>query len=953
MADRTVKVTLIANAAGFIRGMDEARRATRQTTQDATARLAEQRDAYNELGRSALAVGTIAAAAVGLAVARFAEFDRAMSEVQASTHESASNMSLLRDAAIEAGASTVFTATEAANAIDELAKAGVSTADILGGALAGSLDLASAGGLGVAEAASIAATAMTQFNIAGADVPHVADLLAAGAGKAQGSVQDLSQALNQGGLVASQAGFSIEETTGTLAAFASAGLLGSDAGTSLKTAIIALEKPSAAAAATMKQYGISVYDSNGSMLSFSGIAGQLQDKLGGLTEQQRNSALATIFGTDAIRSAGVLYAQGAEGIEQWESKVNDSGYAAETARLKLDNLSGDIEKLGGAVDSGLIKSGSSANDVLRGLTQGVTGLVDTISSLPEPVLAVGLGLTGLVGGAGLLGGGFLALVPKISATKLAMESLNLSGKSLLKGFGKGGAIALGLASLASGLAAVGQDASLTDVEISKLDASLKTANLYNLNSQFDTGRRGVDGFAESLKQLYTDDFFQSEQSNLWWSRLIKGASGGAIDFAPGLDKAVSQFKELGTQMAQLAKTDFRAADNQFQQLVKQAQAAGAGSEVYQELLNAMGPYKSALVEMASAAGYATDDQSILNIAMQKGSTYTQLMRDAASKNAASLDEMAGVAGDASDAVSDLAEQIKNFASGQFDMNAAQRDFEAAVDSATDSLQAQKDAYQEANGTLDGFVASLDIGSASGRENSAALDEIAKKANESAAAIFAQTGSVDQSTAALNLGRDALYNQLAAFGVTGSAADLYVAKLLATPKDLQTAVVLNGIQRSQEQIDAFIAANHNRVVSIQVNATNPNIGFGLGDGRAEGGAIYGPGGPRDDTAGIFRLSNGEHVLTAADVQAMGGQRSVYKFRSALHGYAAGGEVGPVYRPAPRGGTYASSSVHVAPQVSLAGARIVIEVGGRQIEGVIQEQIVAAEQQSNMASMMGVQ
>jgi TP901 family phage tail tape measure protein len=101
--------------------------------------------------------------------------------------------------------------------------------------------------LDVADAAQIAATALTQFKLEGSDIPHVADLLAAGAGKAQGSVDDLSQALNQGGLVASQAGQSIEDTTGVLAAFAAAGLIGSDAGTSLKTALIALEKPSTAA----------------------------------------------------------------------------------------------------------------------------------------------------------------------------------------------------------------------------------------------------------------------------------------------------------------------------------------------------------------------------------------------------------------------------------------------------------------------------------------------------------------------------------------------------------------------------------------------------------------------------------------------------------------------------------------------------------------------------------
>ncbi len=122
-------------------------------------------------------------------------------------------MGLLREAALEAGASTVFTATEAANAIEELGKAGLTTTQILDGGLSGALDLAAAGQLSVAEAAGIAAIAVKQFNLEGGDVPHVADLLAAGAGKAVGSVEDLSAALGQAGLVANGAGQSIEDTT--------------------------------------------------------------------------------------------------------------------------------------------------------------------------------------------------------------------------------------------------------------------------------------------------------------------------------------------------------------------------------------------------------------------------------------------------------------------------------------------------------------------------------------------------------------------------------------------------------------------------------------------------------------------------------------------------------------------------------------------------------------------
>ena len=141
-----------------------------------------------------------------------------------------------------------------------MAKAGLSARDILAGGLTGALDLAAAGGLGVAEAAGIAATTLQQFQLDGEEATHVADLLAAGAGKAMGDVTDLGTALDQAGLVASQFGLSVDETVGTLSAFASAGMLGSDAGTSMRTMLLRLANPTKEVADLMSSLGISAYD---------------------------------------------------------------------------------------------------------------------------------------------------------------------------------------------------------------------------------------------------------------------------------------------------------------------------------------------------------------------------------------------------------------------------------------------------------------------------------------------------------------------------------------------------------------------------------------------------------------------------------------------------------------------------------------------------------------------
>ena len=377
MADRTVVYRLMVEASQFKAQMAAAGQAAQQTGQQIDTGVSRG------AGRASKALDLLGVSAVGAAamvgvkvVTAAADFEQAMSGVQAATHESASNMEALRDAALSAGAQTAFSATEAAAGIENLAKAGISTQDILGGGLAGALDLAAAGQLGVADASEIAATALTQFKLSGEDVPHVADLLAAGAGKAQGEVTDLAQALKQSGLVASQMGLSVEETTGTLAAFAEAGLLGSDAGTSFRTMLLRMANPTKQSADLMAQLGINAYDANGAFVGMESLAGQLQTAFEGKTQAERDSAMATIFGSDAIRAAAVLYENGSEGVAGWTDKVNDAGYAAGTAAIQMDNLRGDVEELQGALETAFIQEGSEDLGGLRGLTQLTTNVIN-------------------------------------------------------------------------------------------------------------------------------------------------------------------------------------------------------------------------------------------------------------------------------------------------------------------------------------------------------------------------------------------------------------------------------------------------------------------------------------------------------------------------------------------------------------------------------------------------
>lgn len=384
--NRNITVRLLADTSKFTAGMAKV-----SAEAEKTSTTMEASGGKTKLLTAGIAAAGIAATALGVAAVRMAaDFDASMSTVQANTGASADEMSLLRQAAIDAGADTVYSATDAADAINELGKAGMSTSDILSGGLNGALDLAASDGMEVAEAAELMSSAMAQFNLTGADATRIADALAAGAGKAQGSARDLGYALQQSGMVANSFGIGMEETVGTLTSFANAGMTGSDAGTSLKSMLIALANPTKKAQNLMDELGISAYDAQGNFIGLKALAGQLQTQMSGLTQAQRNQALATIFGSDAIRAANVLYNEGSDGIADWTKKVSDSGYAAQQAAAKNDNLRGDLENLSGSFESMMIKLGEGGQGPLRKLVQTIDMLVDGFGQLPAPVQQMGM-----------------------------------------------------------------------------------------------------------------------------------------------------------------------------------------------------------------------------------------------------------------------------------------------------------------------------------------------------------------------------------------------------------------------------------------------------------------------------------------------------------------------------------------------------------------------------------
>jgi len=777
MADRVVSVSIRAEIAGYLAGMEKVRAATAKTSDEAQ-KLEKQSAAFEKVGAGLLTIGAAAAAAVALTVKSFADFDAQMSQVQSLSHATATEMDTLRNAALTMGQGIGFSATQVADAETELVKAGVSVKDIMGGALKGALDLAAAGQINVADATEIAATAMTQFGLSGKDIPHVADLLAAGADKSLGGVEELGAALKQSGLVAAQFGLSIDDTVGTLSEFAAAGLMGSDAGTSLKQMFLQLATPSKQAADAMKQYHISAYDAQGDFVGMTSLADQLQKGFAGVDDASRDAALGIIFGSDAIRAANILYTDGAKGNQKWISSVNDAGFAARQAAGKMDNLNGDVKKLGAAFESGLIKSGSSANDILRSMTQNATGFIKAVSDAPPALQGVGLGLTALVAATALAGGGFLSLVPKIAAARAAMKDLQLSGAALGRGFATGGVIALGLYAITAGIAGLGKEAQLTDSQIAKLNAAVTASNSKSLNQQFTGGGGAFDMIgtkATTAKQALDSLTKGLGPTNVAWGKFFDnvfktGTSDTATRFA-------AQFKQMGTILSTTAETDLGSATKGFNSLLKEM---GGGKDTAKRLLDQMEPYKAELIALAGAQGKTLSETELLNLAQGKGADATALMAASTAKQKEDLQKLAGAASDAKGDIEDLSDTIKNFGSAQFDVDGATRSLEQAVDDFNEKIKESKPALDDAG---DGFK----LTEQSGRDAQAAIEDIAKSTLDLASATYTQTGSQEKATAVLEDGRKKFIDAATAAGISKDAANKYADSLGLIPGNVSTVV----------------------------------------------------------------------------------------------------------------------------------------------------------------------
>ena len=282
------------------------------------------------------------------------EFDQSMSQVAATMGKTVDEIGDLRQLAMDMGAKTAFSATQAAEALNYMALAGYD-AETSTKMLPNVLNLAAAGGMELATASDMITDSQSALGLTIEQTSALVDQMAAASSKSNTSVAQLGEAiLTVGGTAQYMAG-GTEELATVLGVLADNGIKGSEGGTHLRNMLLSLSSPTTDAQKTLDALGVSVFDAEGNMRSFSAIFPELNAAMSAMTDQERLDAFSTIFNSRDIASATALLGTTTERWEELGDAILNSKDAAEMmANTQLDNLAGDITLWNSALEGAQI-----------------------------------------------------------------------------------------------------------------------------------------------------------------------------------------------------------------------------------------------------------------------------------------------------------------------------------------------------------------------------------------------------------------------------------------------------------------------------------------------------------------------------------------------------------------------------------------------------------------------
>ena len=329
--------------------------------------------------RTGLAAGGVAAAAgIGYAVNKSVNFEQSMANVQARLGGTKADMSALSAQALDLGAKTQYSAQQAADAMGVLAQQGFNTQQIMK-MMPGTLSLAAASGADLAQAADIQTEALHGFGLAAKDAGMVADVLAQTANASAAGIDDMQESIKYIAPVAKASGQNINDMMAAVGIMANVGIKGSQAGTTLRTAMVRLANPTEKARGALADLGLKAGDLAGKkgLLSMPNIMGKIVKGTQGVSKNTRNAALATIFGREALSGMVALVEKGPAKFKRMSDALeNSKGAAKRTADVMRNTAAGAWDNLTGSVETAAIKLTRRAMPALKDTLNMLAGKVD-------------------------------------------------------------------------------------------------------------------------------------------------------------------------------------------------------------------------------------------------------------------------------------------------------------------------------------------------------------------------------------------------------------------------------------------------------------------------------------------------------------------------------------------------------------------------------------------------
>lgn len=316
------------------------------------------------------------------------DFEASMSQVQAVSGATGSDFDKLNDKAKQMGASTKFTASEAADAFNYMAMAGWKTEDMLGG-IDGILNLAAAGAEELGTTSDIVTDALTAFGESADQAGRLADVMAAASSNANTNIGMMGETFKYAAPLAGTLGYSMEDTAVAIGLMANSGIKASQAGTSLRSVFKRMAAPPKTAAAAMDALNFSMTDSDGKMKSLRTVMDELRGKFSNLSESEKMLRASQIAGGEAMSGFLAIVNAAPSDYEKLTKAVeNSNGAAKEMADIMQNNLQGEMTKLQSATEGLGIAAYDKFGNVFKNSVKSVT---DEVSSLTRQMESGKLG----------------------------------------------------------------------------------------------------------------------------------------------------------------------------------------------------------------------------------------------------------------------------------------------------------------------------------------------------------------------------------------------------------------------------------------------------------------------------------------------------------------------------------------------------------------------------------